>query len=282
MHPDVALGVVLRGLLDAVEAVDFGEDFGEQAGLVEEFEGVAGLTFGKHAGEFVADSLAADLRDLGRKLADGGGGFRVEGVAEARGEADGAEHAELVLGEAEDGVADGADEAGGEVFAAVDIVEEGGLEGFGGDGLLGGELERIENHAVDGEVAAEDVLFWAVREGDFRWVAAIEVGSVAAEGGNLGEDGLVVDGLADEDDAEVGSNREGLGEENEDDGGAGAGGDVVVLGGNAEEEVANASAGEVCLVAMVAEGAYDVERGLEGGGGRDGVGGRHADWLYSS
>lgn len=28
VHPDVALGVVLRGLLDAVEAVDFGEDFG--------------------------------------------------------------------------------------------------------------------------------------------------------------------------------------------------------------------------------------------------------------
>lgn len=239
------------------------------------------MAFGEHAGELVADALAADLGDLGREPADGGGGIGMEGVVEARGETDGAEHAELVLGEAEDGVADGADDAVAEIFAAVDVVEEGGLQGFGRDGVLGWELEWIEEHAVDGEVAAEDVLFGVVGECDLRWVAAVEVGAVAAEGGDFGEDGLVVDGLADEDDTEVSADGEGLGEEVEDDGGTCVGGDVVVLGGEVEEEVANAAAGEVGLVAAVAEGTDDVVCGLEGGGRRDGARGGHAGWLYS-
>ena len=50
------------------------------------------------------------------------------------------------------GVADGADEVGGQVVAAVDEVEDCGLQvsGF----FVGG---GVEQHAVDGEVAAEDV-----------------------------------------------------------------------------------------------------------------------------
>ena len=75
VDPDITLGVVLRGLLDAVEAVNFGEDFRQQAGFVEELEGAAGVALGEHAGEFVADALAADLGDLGREVAKGGGGF---------------------------------------------------------------------------------------------------------------------------------------------------------------------------------------------------------------
>ena len=50
MDPDVTLGVVLRRLLDTVHFGCFGEDFSEQAGGVEELEGLAGLTFGQHAG----------------------------------------------------------------------------------------------------------------------------------------------------------------------------------------------------------------------------------------
>ena len=50
MDPDVAFGVELWRLLDAVHAYGFGEDLLKEAGGVEELEGAAGLAFGEHAG----------------------------------------------------------------------------------------------------------------------------------------------------------------------------------------------------------------------------------------
>ena len=129
-----------------------GQDLGEEAEIEEQLEAAARASLGEDAGELVADALGADLGDLGGVAADGGGGGGVDLEVEARGEADGAQHAQLVLGEAQAGVADGADDAGGEVFAAMDEVER------GGGGVAGGfEGEGVEEHAVDGEVAAEDV-----------------------------------------------------------------------------------------------------------------------------
>ena len=113
-------------------------------------------------------------------------------------------------------------------------------------------------------------------------MAAVGVGAVAAEGGDL-SDGIarggigrvferrsLVEGLVgDEDDAEVGADGEGAREELEDDVGRGGGGHVVVERGAAEEQVADAAAGEVGLVALGAQGFDDAERGFElaGGGG---------------
>ena len=77
-------------------------------------------------GELVADALAADLVDLRGGVADGGHGARLDLEVEARGEADGAQHAQLVFGEAQGGVADGAEDPGGEIVAAADEVEGGG------------------------------------------------------------------------------------------------------------------------------------------------------------
>ena len=54
---------------------------------------------------------------------------------------------------------------------------------------------------------------------------------------------------------------EGLGEESDDLLGRGGGGDVVVLGREAEQEVAHASTGEEGLMAGVAQAADEVERG---------------------
>ena len=54
---------------------------------------------------------------------------------------------------------------------------------------------------------------------------------------------------------------EGLGEEGDDLIGRGGGGDVEVLGREAEQQVAHASAGEEGLVARVAQAAGDGERG---------------------
>ena len=265
--PDVALGVILGGLLDALEAGDFREDLGEEAGFVEELEGAASMALCQHAGEFVADTLAADGLDFGGLGSDGGVGGGVEGEAEACGEANGAEHAKVVFFEAASGGADGAEDAGLEVGEAAYVVEDGGLESG-----VGVELFRIEEEAVDGEVAALDVFLGRLAVADLVGVAAVGVCAVGAEGGDFGGGGLAFDFGRDEDDAEVSANSEGPGKEVEDDVWSGGGGDVVVFGGSAEEEVADAASGVVGLVAVLAQGGDDGEsRGGLGCGGKHGA-----------
>jgi hypothetical protein len=97
VHPYVAFGVVLRRLRDAFHARDFGQHFGEEAGFIEQLKGAAGVAFGEHLGKLVADTLAADCVNARGESADGGvsGGFDFK--SEARGEADGAQQAELVF-----------------------------------------------------------------------------------------------------------------------------------------------------------------------------------------
>ena len=63
MDPDVALGMELRRLLDALHPCDFRQNLDEEAGFVEQFEGAAGVAFGEHPGELVANAFAADRMD---------------------------------------------------------------------------------------------------------------------------------------------------------------------------------------------------------------------------
>ena len=188
VDPDVAFGVPVGGLLDAVHGDGFGEDFGEQAEFVEKLKGSTRVTFGEHAGEFVAHALGADLINSGGKVCDGLRGFGVDVEAEAGGEADGPEHAELVFGEAGDGVADGADDAKLEIVAAVDEVANGAVEI-----VRGFEVERIEEHAVDGDVTAEDVFARIGGEANGVGPTAIGVGAIVTEGGHLNGVALVGD-----------------------------------------------------------------------------------------
>ena len=153
----------------------------EEAGGVEKLEGAAGVAFGEHEGEFVADAFEADLVDLGGGVADGGHGAGLDGEVEAGGETDGAEHAELVFGEAQGRVADGSEDLRCEVGAAAYVVEC-GCCGIAGRFVDGG----VEQHAVDGEVAAEDVFTGVGGELDCVRAAAIAIGSVVAEGGDFG------------------------------------------------------------------------------------------------
>lgn len=143
---------------------------------------------------------------------------------------------------------------GGEIVASADEVEGRGCGVFG---LL--VEERVEQHAVDGEVAAEDIFLRIGGEADGVGAASVGVGSVMAEGGYL--DGDVVF-IADQDYAEVGADCEGLREEGLDDVGGGAGGYVEIFGGEVEEEVADAASGEVGGVALGAEGFCDGEGGV--------------------
>lgn len=193
---------------------------------------------------------------MGGGVADSGEGLRLDLEVESGSETNGAEHAKLVFGEAEGGVADGAEDLGGEVVAAVYVVEGGGC---GVAGLF--EDGGVEEHAVDGEVAAEDVFAGVGGEADGVGAAAVGVGSVVAEGGDFGGDGVVVVvWFTDEDYAKVGAYGEGflVGEEVEDDVGCGAGGYVEVLWFEVEEDVAYAASGEECLMACGAENLDDV------------------------
>ncbi len=210
------------------------------------------MAFGEHAGELVADAFAADLGDSRGELADGALGFRLDGVVEARGKADGAEHPQLVFLEAAVGLADGADNAGAEIVLAADVVENGRGE------VAGLAVQHgIEHHAVDGEVAAQDVFLHARGKTDFGGMAAIVVGDIRAKCSNFGDNfrelAFAGDVFTDENDTEVGSDGEGAGKKLEDGVGMGAGGDVEVFGRQAEEQVADAAASEIRFVASGAE-----------------------------
>ncbi len=140
------------------------------------------------------------------------------------------------------------------IFAARSAAAANEVEGRG-RGVAGCfKGDGVEQHAVDGEVAAEDVFAGVGGEADGVGAAAVAVGSVVAEGGDLGGDACI----ADEDDAEVRADGEGLWEELLHDVRGGAGGYVEVLGLVAEQEIADASAGEVGLMARGAQGKDDV------------------------
>ena len=229
MDPDVAFGVKLRGLLDTLHAFDFGEEFVEEAGFMEEFEAAAGSAFGEDAGEFVALAFGGDGVDLRGEFADGVEGVRFNGEVKAGGEADGAEHAEVVLFEAAVRRADGADHAVFEVGASADVVED--LAGHG-----------VEEEGVDGEVAAENIFGRICFKHDGVGMPPVGVGAFAAEGGDFGREGAG----ADEDDAEVSADEFGVGggsgggrrgvhlEDLDHFIGAGVGDDIEILGGAAE------------------------------------------------
>src|ERR1700731_3550450 len=95
VDPDVAFGMELRRLRHAFQGGDFGEQFGEEAEFVEEFEAAAGGAFGEELGQLFADAFGGNDLNFVCVFADGGEGCGFDGIAEARGEADGAEHAEF-------------------------------------------------------------------------------------------------------------------------------------------------------------------------------------------
>lgn len=161
----------------------------------------------------------------------------------------------MVFGETIGGDADGADALGGQVFAAGDVIDDAIFQG-------------IEEHAVDGEIASAGVFFRG-SEADAAGAAAVFVFSISAEGGDFND----AFGAADEDDAEGGADGLGGGEKRADAVGGCVGGDVPILGDQTEEGVADASTGEICDVAGIAQALED------GQGVR--IGSNHVAWgLY--
>src|SRR5258708_11758096 len=114
----------LRRLRDAFHSGDFGEQLGQEAEFVEEFEATAGSALSEELDELFADAFRGNDVDFARVSADGGESCGFDGVAETRSEADGAQHAEFVFGETAGWVADGAGDSCGQISAAPHAGED--------------------------------------------------------------------------------------------------------------------------------------------------------------
>jgi hypothetical protein len=211
--------------------------------------------------EFLADTLAGDGLEVGSVAEDGGTGGGIKSEVETGREADGTEHAEMVLAEARFGIANGAEGFGLDVGLAADEVVE--LAGA----IIG---QGVEKEAIAGEVAALGVLLGGGEVDGVR-VAAVGVGAISAEGGDFDLEACAVVFVDEEDDAEGGANLLAAGEEVENLVRCGGGGDVVVFGGAAHELVADAAAGEVGGVAGGLEALDDAASEGFGGSGHGGI-----------
>ena len=230
----------------------------QQARFVQQFEGAARMALGKHLSEFVANALAADLVNFGHKALNGREGRRIDRVFEARGKADGAQHTQLIFAKAPFGIADGTNQLALEIFAAADEVEHAVV------------VERVHEQAVDGEIAALYVFARIGAVGNLVRMAAIGVDAIIAEGRNF--DCLVLGGFTgsfvrmrfcgvreigasemvdgNQHNSELCADGIGFGEDAHYLLRDGIGCDIVIGGFAAEQQVADASAHQVCLVSV--------------------------------
>ena len=109
-------------------------------------------------------------------------------------------------------------------------------------------LMGSKQQAVDGEVAALDIFLSTLAEAHLVGMAAVAVADVAAEGRDLDRVARVVS-HRNQHDSKLRAHRVGFGKDPHDLVGRGVGGDVVIGGLAAEQQIANASADEVSLVA---------------------------------
>ena len=180
MCPDIPFGVKLRRLLDAFHALDFRQHLVEQRGFIEQFKSAAGAALDEHFCEFVAHTLAAYCIDKRGERTHGAPGFRLDFEAEAGGEAHTTQHAQMVFFKAQLGAADGANDAGIEIRYAAYIVDDGRAE-------IAGAAQRVEEQAVDGEVAALHVFLGSVGVANRIGMAAVGICAIGAEGRHFGD-----------------------------------------------------------------------------------------------
>src|SRR5215469_18192781 len=130
------------------------------------------MTFNQHASELIADPLPGHLASFCGQAFDCRKGVGCNRVLEACGKADSAQHAQFVFGKAEFGIADGADELRLQVAPSTHKVKN----------FI---VERVEQHAINREVTALDVLVRIAAETHFVGMSAVRVSDVMAEGCDL-------------------------------------------------------------------------------------------------
>ena len=149
-----------------------GSTCGSKPKFVEQFKSAAGSAFGQNFGEFVAQPFRRDDQNLRRESANGRGGLRLNREIKARGESHGADKPQFIFFEAPLGIADSANDPRAQIGAAVDVIED----------FVGA---RIEQQAVDGEIAAQDIFLRRWRENDAVGMPPVGIADVRAESSNF-------------------------------------------------------------------------------------------------
>jgi len=224
---DIAFRVEFGWLCHALHSRHFGQQFAQQAALVQQHKAASRIGSGEDFGEFLADTLGADDVDLGSHFLDGVEGVRLDLVAERCGESDAAQHSQFVLGQSLMGGADGADDSPLDVSLSADKVND----------LLG---QWIIKHPVDGEIASLGVLFGSAVSDGGR-ASPVHVRLVASEGCHFER----VSVLQNQYHAKGGSDGHGFGEHFLNLFGRGGGGNIEVVRLDAAHHVAYATAREI-------------------------------------
>jgi hypothetical protein len=167
--PNVAFRVELWRLLHALHPGDFREQHLEQAELVQQNKPNFRSAFDQNPDEFIADTLGRDVLDERAHLADRFGRLGFDSKSEASREADGPEHAKVILAEPLLRAPDRPD------YAVIQI----GAPAYKVKDFIG---MRVEEQRVDREIPAQRVLFWVRFEVDLLGPPAILVRVIAAEG----------------------------------------------------------------------------------------------------
>ena len=138
---------------------------------MKEIESTGRVGAGKDFHQLIPNSFWGDdvggRGELDQGLPSGGFHFK----SQLNGKADGAEKAKAILGEAGDGISDGANGFGRQVGLACHVIEK----------LI---LQGVKKHSVDGEVASFGILFCG-GEGDGGGSTSVEIGSIDPKGGDF-------------------------------------------------------------------------------------------------
>ena len=166
-HRVPVVGMVLHGLTGRIKLRE--KDPGEPQFIgIPQIVGVGG---GQYLGKLCADSLCADMSQIGRDLTDGVSGLLLDFVSQLGGESHRPQDPEGILGKAFQGLTHTADNAGVYVLdSSVQIHQSLGI---------------VISHGIDGKIPASQILLQIRGENHLFGMSAVLVLSVNAVGGNL-------------------------------------------------------------------------------------------------
>ncbi len=144
MVPQVAVRLVRRALRQTFHRQQFRQNGPGQAKFQEQVHAAGPVWRQQQFPQLLGNPLRAHNQDLPGHRGNRHRRRRFHGEIETRGDAHGAEHAQLVLGKAHGRLADRAQNLPLQVRLSADIIDE----------LV---LQRIEEHAVDGEISPQRV-----------------------------------------------------------------------------------------------------------------------------
>jgi hypothetical protein len=236
---DISFRMEIRGLIASFQRFHLRENHAEESALIKEIKSPEAIRGEQNLAEFVADPLRADRMNLGSQLKEGAPGSRINGESESGCEADGTEQAELILGKALGGIANGPDEMILKIISSSHIIEY----------LL---LDRVIEEAVDGEIPSVRITF-GIGVVDALGMASVVVGTISPEGGHL----KLGAPLQHQNHAKLSSDGYRSGKKGLYLLRARAGCHVVVVGFQAEEPVTDTAACIECLIPLGTEALHD-------------------------